>query len=489
MARVTVLVAGAVAALPLCAPPALAHDHPSGITDLVTPSVVRVEATQRVDITLLDHLGELRHVDRSYEVPLGEGTGFVINPEGAVVTLTKVVKSERDAAVYAANRIFAAHHKVRLPADFARHELQDDLLNRHLQACYPPKSATATCLTKVTTRITVFPNLNPPDAKGYAVEVAATGSGPERPAVLVPTGRADGGAGMPTAPLAERAPGQESAPVSIAGFPGRPAASVKLTTEIAHLAKGGAGEGGRPFADPQRKVNEPVKLGGLADGGLRGAPVIGDKDGRVIGMLTGGGEEARMLGVREISAALAKAGVAPRRGAVDAAFEHALTRFHTGYYTEATPGFQRVLDLYPGHPVAAAHLRTSLDKRGTAADKGTARQATAGETAGRGLPLWSFLAVAGVLLLAVLAAFLLLWRRRAGRARRAEPVAAPGRSPSAVISPDEGAHSTVMVRRGSLQESAQPAATAAPSRFCTACGMKLGHGHRFCGHCGHPGET
>ncbi|GAA3420626.1 hypothetical protein [Streptosporangium vulgare] len=44
--------------------PALAHEHPSGITDLVTPAVVRIEATARVDITLLDHIGELMHVER-----------------------------------------------------------------------------------------------------------------------------------------------------------------------------------------------------------------------------------------------------------------------------------------------------------------------------------------------------------------------------------------------------------------------------------------
>ncbi|MEV0587936.1 zinc ribbon domain-containing protein [Nonomuraea sp. NPDC050310] len=501
MARVTALAAGAAAALLVCALPALAHEHPSGITDLVTPSVVRVEASQRVDITLLDHIGDLVHIERSYEVPLGSGTGIVVNPEGAVVTLTRVVKSEQDAAIYAANKIFAEHHKVKVPGDFAKHELKDPLLNRHLQACYPPKRSTATCIAKVTTTVTVFPNINPPDAKGFAAEVASTGDKPDSPAVLVPSGRADGSVGLPTAPLAQKVPDQEGSPTSIAGFLGRPSPTLKLTTEIAHLGKGGAGEGGRPFSDPYKKVDEPVKLGALVDKGMLGAPVIGDKDGHVIGLLIGGGKDARMIGVREITAALNKAGIPPRRGAVDAAFEHALTRFHTKYYTEATPGFQRVLDLYPGHTVAAEHLKTSLAKRGTAEDQGTARQA-AKKPVKSALPLWPFIAAAAVLLVAALAGIFLLWRRR--RAAAPEPAAPPpGPVPPPVAAArtpvDEGAHQTVVVRRSQIQDALQqhsqshsqpqPVLTAQEVKFCTACGMKLGRGHRFCGFCGHPSET
>ncbi|GAA4220802.1 hypothetical protein FHR32_005479 [Streptosporangium album] len=519
--------------------PALAHEHPSGITDLVTPAVVRIEAEAHVDITLLDHIGELIHVERSYKVPIGSGTGTVINPEGGMVTLTRVVKSGKDIEVYAANKVFAEHYKVKIPDDFERHTVKNDQLNHHLQECYPPKQPTATCIFDVTTEIRVFPNISPPDKEGFKAEIVRADSSPDGPAVLVPVGRADGGAGLPTAPLAAAVPDKDASPVAVAGFTGRPAVNLPETVDIAHLRAGGAGENGRQFRDPQNKVNEPEKLGALVDRGLLGGPVIEDKKGEVVGLLVGGGKDGRMIGVREITKALAEAKVAPRRGPIDAAFEQALTRFHTKYYGDAVPAFQHVLDLYPGHTVAAAHLKTSQQKRGTAEDEG-AKKADAAVDGGGGPPLWMFLAVGGVLVAAVVTAALLLWRRRSSPEPAAGPSAAtrPGESstggtrpggdtPPPVPGPppplrrplrDEGASPTVVVGRSfpalpkvsstspgqpvlvARDPGAKPADPTAPGtgarsadpaaqKYCTACGMRLGPVHRFCGYCGHPSET
>ncbi|GHH63202.1 hypothetical protein GCM10017673_03650 [Streptosporangium violaceochromogenes] len=521
--------------------PALAHEHPSGITDLVTPAVVRVEAMARVDITLLDHIGELVHVKRRYDVPIGEGTGVVVNPEGAIVTLSRVVKSDRDVQVHAANRIFAEHHKVKIPDDFERHTVKDDLLNHHLQKCYPPQQATATCIIDVTTEIRVFPNISPPDKEGFKAEIVHSGDGPDSPAVLESVGRADGSAGLPTAPLAASVPGKEGSPVAVAGFTGRPAANLPETVDIAHLRAGGAGEGGRRFADPEKKVDESVKLGALIDRGLLGGPVIEDKKGEVVGLLVGGGKEARMIGVREITKSLAEAKAVPRRGPIDAAFEQALTRFHTRYYGDAVPAFQRVLDLYPGHTVAAAHLKTAQQKRGTAEDEGVK---AAGAAPGRdtGPALWPFLVGGGLLVLVVVIVAGLAWRR-GGRPRDAgdspdapSPVAPgsastwearldlgtgrpgePGPRPSASRPPrlDDEAGSTVVVGRSfpalpkvtsgppaapvlvARDPGTEPSAPGTGSRsaefavqkYCTACGMRLGPAHRFCGYCGHPSEA
>ncbi|MGV9328447.1 hypothetical protein [Streptosporangium sandarakinum] len=554
--------------------PALAHEHPSGITDLVTPAVVRVEATARVDVTLLDHIGELVHVERSYEVPIGSGTGTVVTPEGAVVTLTRVVKSAKDVEVYAANRIFADHHKVKIPADFERHHAKDDRLDRHLQECYPPKRPTATCIFDVTTEIRVFPNISPPDREGFKAEIVTTADNPDGPAVLAPAGRADGGTGMPTAPLAATVPDKEGSPVSVAGFTGRPAADLPETVDIAHLRTGGAGEGGRRFKDPEGKADEPKKLGALIGRGLLGGPVIEDHKGEVVGLLTGGGDDARMLGVREVTRALAEARVTPRRGPIDAAFEQALTRFHTGYYGDAVPAFQRVLELYPGHTVAATRLKEAQAKRGTAEDKGAAQTRSSLADDRRGPSLWMFLAAGGVLVAAVLAAALLLWRRGAateapgasGRsgtfetsegssgeetevagpptpvpppfrppAEAADPTVAVNRSFPALPRTSSGPGRSVLVARdpgadtgGTGARSAETGGTGArsmdtggtgarsaetgggaaegrgpgtiseqetrptgtgPQRYCTACGMRLGPAHRFCGYCGHPCET
>ncbi|MFB9674036.1 tetratricopeptide repeat protein [Streptosporangium vulgare] len=515
--------------------PALAHEHPSGITDLVTPAVVRIEATARVDITLLDHIGELMHVERSYEVPIGSGTGTVINPDGGMVTLTGVVKTDRDVRIYAANKIFAAHHKVKIPDDFERHKLKDDQLNHHLQECYPPKQPTATCIIDVTTEITVFPNIAPADKEGFKAEIVRTGDRPDSPAVLRPVGRADGSAGLPTAPLATTVPAKEGSPVAVAGFTGRPAANLPETVDIAHLRAGGAGEGGRQFKDPESKVDEPEKLGALVDRGLLGGPVIEDKKGEVVGLLLGGGKDARMLGIREVTKALAEADVAPARGPIDAAFEQALTRFHTHYYGDAVPAFQRVLELYPGHTVAAAHLKTAQAKRGTAEDEATKR-ASAATDLPQGTPLWPFLVGGGLLVLAVLTTAILLWRRGsqdpdpdpepepgpAADTRPPVPTAPPIPIPRPTQTPprpafDEQADSTVVVGRSfpalpkisstpgqpvlvarDPGHNTSPGHDTAPGtkpgdtvaqKYCTGCGMRLGPAHSFCGYCGQPAKT
>ncbi|HLU75592.1 MAG TPA: S1C family serine protease [Nonomuraea sp.] len=489
MARLTALTSGVAVTVALLAIPAAAHEHPSGITDLVTPAVVRVEAVSHVEITLLDHVSQLRHVERSYDFPIGEGTGIVVNPDGAIVTLTRVVKTDEEAvAVTAANKVFAEHHDVKIPQDAKRHSLDDPILDRHLKDCYPPKRSTATCIIDVTTDITIFPNVSPADADGFEAELVRSGSGPDTPAVLMPTARAVGSVGMPTAPLADKVPDQEGAPTSVAGFLGRPGPNVRTTVEIAHLGKGGgAGATGRPFADPEKKADEPVKLGGLADRGMIGAPVIGDKDGHVVGLLIGGGKDARMIGVREITSTLSKAGIAPRRGAIDSAFENALTRYHTKYYTEAAPGFQRVLELYPGNVVAADLLKIALAKRGGPEDAGTKRAAA---PASGGVPLWPFIAAASVLFVAAAAGAFLLWRRHRGGERPDDHL--PPFVPQQGY--DEGANQTVMVRR-SLQFPAVPqqqqvlTAQEPAVKFCTACGMRLGQAHRFCGYCGQPAET
>ncbi|MFB4274664.1 zinc ribbon domain-containing protein [Nonomuraea sp. MTCD27] len=487
MARLIALAGGVAVALALAAMPVAAHEHPSGITDLVSPALVRVEAVSHVEITLLDHVGELQHVERSYDIPFGQGTGTVVSPDGTIVALRRLAVNPDDVAVYAANKIFAEHHDVKIPADYEKHKLSDDVLNRHLQACYPPKSATATCIIEVTTEITAFPNVSPASAEGFKVKCIKAGPDPDSPAVLVPVTPVAGGVGMPTAPLADKVPDQEGAPTNVAGFLGRPGPTVAHTVAIAHLSKGGAaGESGRPFADPEKKVDEPVKLGGLADKGLVGAPVIGDKDGHVIGLLVGGGKDGKMIGVREITGILAAAKVVPRRGAIDTAFEAALTRYHTKYYTEAAPGFQRVLELYPGNVVAAALLKTSLAKRGGPEDQGTRKAASrpAGST-----PLWPFILAAGILFIAAAGGAYLLWRRRTPEkpTELPQPLAA---GPSF----DDGANQTVAVRRSQpfqvVPQQQQVMTAPDPGvKYCTSCGMRLGPAHRFCGYCGHPIET
>ncbi|MFD0659631.1 zinc ribbon domain-containing protein [Thermocatellispora tengchongensis] len=74
------------------------------------------------------------------------------------------------------------------------------------------------------------------------------------------------------------------------------------------------------------------------------------------------------------------------------------------------PAFQRVLELYPGHIVAAKHLKTAQEKRGGPEDANA--KLAAAPASDEGVPLWPFLAGAGVLVLIVLVGAVVLWRRR-----------------------------------------------------------------------------
>lgn len=176
----------------------------------------------------------------------------------------------------------------------------------------------------------------------------------------------------------------------------------------------------------------------------------------------------------------------PRRGAIDTAFEAALTRYHTQYYTEAAPGFQRVLELYPGNVVAAGLLKTSLAKRGGPEDQGT-KQAVSEPV--RSTPLWPFILAAGILFIAAAGGAYLLWRRRSPET----PTELP--EPLAAGPPlDDGANQTVVVRRSQsfqvVPQQQQVMTAPDPAiKYCTSCGMRLGPAHRFCGYCGHPIET
>lgn len=277
------------------------HPHPSGSTDRVTPGTVRVEARSHVTINLLDDRGVIQQVVREYDTPVGSGSGFVVAPDGVVVTATGVVQSGKDPAVYAANRAFAEYFDVNIPADFSRHKLKDPGLNRRLQACYPPQGANSTCIITAATKVTVFPFADPPAPEGYPADLLHTGASAGAPAVLK---MAKGGedSTLPTVPLgASLGSGIES--VDAIGTPVRPNAKTPPKVVTAHLDP----PGGRTF-----KAAERGKLDDFLDDDGQGAAVIDDGKSEVIGMLAGGGGTAQTLTpVEDIRTALVAAGVTP----------------------------------------------------------------------------------------------------------------------------------------------------------------------------------
>ncbi|WP_424534856.1 zinc ribbon domain-containing protein [Sphaerisporangium viridialbum] len=488
------------------------HPHPSGSTDRVTPGTVRVEARAHVAVTLFDDRGVIQNRDREYDIPVGEGSGFNVAPEGVIVTATGVVQSSKDPAVYAANRVFAEYFKVKIPADFSRHKLKDPELNARLQACYPPRQQNATCIFTLATKVTVFPYADPPAPEGYPADLLRTGTSPSAPAVLkISKGGED--STFPTVPLATSlGSGIES--TDVVGLPTRPSAKAPPKVETAHLDP----PGGRTF-----KPAERAKLSAFLSNDGDGAAVIDDGKSEVIGLVTGGGDAPETLTpVEDIREALVAANLTARRGPVDVLYETALGSYHNKFYANAIPVLEQVLRVRPDHAVAQDHLRVARANRGAPPASGQARpQPVKSATSLSPLLLTAIGVVAVCVLIAVAVPLTLRRRRRAEGApgeTPPEPLAAvstwppqgtqtmeagppegsfpayrqaskPGTGPSPVaVAPGAGPAPAGAAGSAVAGHGANAAGHGGQVQFCTQCGMRLGKAHRFCGFCGHPAD-
>ncbi|MBP2702576.1 hypothetical protein JOL79_02015 [Microbispora sp. RL4-1S] len=428
------------------------HPHPSGSTDRVTPGAVRVESSSHVSITLLDDRSVIQQVVREYDTDLAEGSGFTVTPDGVVVTATQVVQAASDPRIYAANRVFAEYFKVKIPADFKRHTLKDADLDRRLQACYPPQRADSTCISSVTTKVTVYPYLDPPPADGLPAQILTAGTSPAAAAVIKVT-RGGEKQTLPTAPLGTSiATTVES--LDVMSLPSRPSAKQPPKLDTAHLDPPGS----RTFKETER-----TKLDGILANGGPGAGLIDDGRSEIVGLVSGGGDvPTTITPADDIRTALVTAGVTPRRGPVDAVFENALASFHNKRYSDAVPVLQQVLNLRPDHAVALDHLRVSRAKAGTAEDAGARPRATGAPVAASSTRSPLVWVAGGVVVIALAAAVAVpLLRRRRGRGADG---AGPGRAEQPPVeSWPPHAVTQVFQAPGESQRAADEARTPAPS--------------------------
>ena len=536
-----VVVAGGV-------PSAVAHTHPTPI-ERAAPGVVFIEARAMVEVALIEHHQQgdpsgvhIGIVQSTWDPVLASASGFVVDPNGAIVTTATVTKPDLERAkIYAVNQAFHKRYGAAapLPANpFARHHVggSTDTLDQRLQACYPPNvtNDAGGCVVRAVLDLVVYPYVTSQQRYGNLKAEVLPGATKDV-AVL----RVRGANSMPTVAVAQSLVGASA--LGVLGFTGVPSPSSPLVEINQHLAKPGTGDLRTTGLDAQ-DVKDAAHLKQALSQGLTGGPVVAER-GQVIGFLAGPPRAGRpapdLVSAAAILPVLKTAKVVPHSGPADTSYEDAMHLFKNGAYAAAIPGFTKALELFPGHYRAQANLAIAKQRagasKGASAPAVPAHEQTSAATGG--VP-WLLVAGVAAVLLLVAVALLLLRRRRGsgatgvskagagdGRAgprapahaaapaaasgRTARPAAPPRHEPSpgpdprgaAPPSPSVGGRpvananarspSAQPSRQGGQQASSLQQAPAVPVpsggyRFCTSCGGRLAAQHQYCGWCGEP---
>ena len=417
-----VVVAGGV-------PSAVAHTHPTPI-ERAAPGVVFIEARALVDVALIEHHQQgdpsgvhIGIVQSTWNPVLASASGFVVDPNGAIVTTASVTKPDLERAkIYAVNQAFHKQYgsAAPLPANpFTRHHVggSRDTVDQRLQACYPPNvtNDAGGCVVRAVLDLVVYPYVTSQQRYGKLTAEVLPGATKDVAAL-----RVRGANSMPTVAVAQSLVGASA--LAVLGFTGVPSPSSPLLEINQHLAKPGASDLRTTGLDAQ-DLKDAAHLKQALGQGLSGGPVVAER-GQVIGFLAGPPRAGRpapdLVSVSAILPVLKTAKVAPHSGPADTSYEDAMHLFKNGAYAAAIPGFTKALELFPGHYRAQTNLAIAKQRAG--ASKGAAAPATPVHeqmSSATGVP-WLLIAGVAAVLLLVAVALLLLRRRRKRRYRRGQ---------------------------------------------------------------------
>jgi serine protease Do len=300
---------------------------------------------------------------------IGQGSGFVISPNGYVVTNAHVAAPDETELKQqlAANGL----------KDFVDHDVKDFISSAGGQ----PSQALVDKVTQaVTTYDAHYLQVTKLD-KSFSVEVgSASGSGkvsaqditadvsaagqqiPGKDVAVLKVERDN----MPTVPLGDDSQVSTGDKVYVLGYPGAAtfhpvlseASAVEPTLTSGTVSAKKTASGGWPVL----QIDAPITHGNS------GGPVF-DDHGRVIGIATFGtvdpttGKEIQGFNFAvPISVAqefITKAGAKPQEGVVTQKYDEAISLYNKQWYSDALTEFQQVNTLSPGHPYVQEYITKS----------------------------------------------------------------------------------------------------------------------------------
>jgi S1-C subfamily serine protease len=371
------------AVIPNIAPAEAAE--PTGTSRAVTlgePGVVLVKTSVAVSVRLTlpdsSKVSGVAAVDGTYHSDYGTGSGFVVSPDGAIVTASHVVEpAQQDVRNFAANQLFFTDLRDRLGYNidgedpWVRYTIPDDGLDGLLQQCYEGVA----CSFTIEPTVEVFTPVQLAGAqlpRGLAARIL-TSTGVTAPDVAVL--RVDGRA-MPTVPLANTATGLQSGDDLVAlGFAG---SAQDLPTGVTEPTKAFGKVSNVRTVGASRQIQADLR----AEGGMSGGPIL-DAHGQVVGLESytlpddrGEPTQEYLRSVDDVRAALKQAGVQPARGQTDELFARAMQLFWHHHYSASLPLLEKVVNLHDGHLLAKRYLSDAQSRAGTNQDLPLARGRT-----------------------------------------------------------------------------------------------------------------
>jgi serine protease Do len=280
---VSLLAAAAMPGMALAQSPSTGPSAAERAVTLASPAVVFIDTKVSVKVILTyqksSTISGLGHVNQTYNLDYGTGSGFVVNPDGVVVTASHVVEPDQQSLQnYAANKLILEGLKYTYPransSPYSQYTLPLHSLSVVLQQCYKAIA----CDFTITPTVTVYSALDVsqetlPQGKPARI-LSSTGFAATDVAVLQVEG-----SNMPTVSLAQTANDLASGDDVIAlGFPG--SSTGALETGVTQPAK----VFGRVSNIRTEGTSKLVEIDANIEPGERGGPVVNDS-GDVIGLV------------------------------------------------------------------------------------------------------------------------------------------------------------------------------------------------------------